>query len=595
MPPAENYQSRLSTFERDRTRVERRFRLVGNFRVLMLLLGIGIAGVAFGPGWISAWWLLAPIAVSIPLAILHDRVEQQRSRAARAVSWYERALARIAGKWIGAGNQGERFRDPRHVYADDLDLFGRGSLFELLSTARTAAGESTLARWLLAPGERAEVIARQQSVAELRERPALREDLALVGEDIRAAVDSDALAHWGSRPPVRFFRGARAIAFALSVLCVATLALWLAELLPLTPFFVVLLFEILYTMAVRDGVREIVAAMAAPGRDLRLMRALVERLEREPFSSPALDKLRRSFETHRVPASRAIRKLSGMMERIDSARLHMFFRITAAPLLWIPQFAMAVEAWRLDYGAHIGEWVAAIGEFEALGSLATFAYERPAAVFPDVAEEPDPVIDAVQMHHPLIAPAVSVPNDVKIGGELRLWIVSGSNMSGKSTLLRAAGLNAVLAWAGAPVTCARLRVSRLSIGASLRAVDSLADNRSRFYAEIERLRDIVNLARAGKPTLFLLDELLSGTNSHDRRIGAEALVRGLVERGAIGMVTTHDLALAAIAETLGPRAINVHFEDHIEGGEIRFDYRLHPGVVTRSNALDLMRAVGLDV
>jgi len=439
------------------------------------------------------------------------------------------------------------------------------------------------------------VIARQQSVAELRERPALREDLALVGEDIRAAVDSDALAHWGSRPPVRFFRGARAIAFALSVLCVATLALWLAELLPLTPFFVVLLFEILYTMAVRDGVREIVAAMAAPGRDLRLMRALVERLEREPFSSPALDKLRRSFETHRVPASRAIRKLSGMMERIDSARLHMFFRITAAPLLWIPQFAMAVEAWRLDYGAHIGEWVAAIGEFEALGSLATFAYERPAAVFPDVAEEPDPVIDAVQMHHPLIAPAVSVPNDVKIGGELRLWIVSGSNMSGKSTLLRAAGLNAVLAWAGAPVTCARLRVSRLSIGASLRAVDSLADNRSRFYAEIERLRDIVNLARAGKPTLFLLDELLSGTNSHDRRIGAEALVRGLVERGAIGMVTTHDLALAAIAETLGPRAINVHFEDHIEGGEIRFDYRLHPGVVTRSNALDLMRAVGLDV
>jgi len=595
LPPAENYQSRLSTFERDRTRVERRFRLVGNFRVLMLLLGIGIAGVAFGPGWISAWWLLAPIAVSIPLAILHDRVEQQRSRAARAVSWYERALARIAGKWIGAGNQGERFRDPRHVYADDLDLFGRGSLFELLSTARTAAGESTLARWLLAPGERAEVIARQQSVAELRERPALREDLALVGEDIRAAVDSDALAHWGSRPPVRFFRGARAIAFALSVLCVATLALWLAELLPLTPFFVVLLFEILYTMAVRDGVREIVAAMAAPGRDLRLMRALVERLEREPFSSPALDKLRRSFETHRVPASRAIRKLSGMMERIDSARLHMFFRITAAPLLWIPQFAMAVEAWRLDYGAHIGEWVAAIGEFEALGSLATFAYERPAAVFPDVAEEPDPVIDAVQMHHPLIAPAVSVPNDVKIGGELRLWIVSGSNMSGKSTLLRAAGLNAVLAWAGAPVTCARLRVSRLSIGASLRAVDSLADNRSRFYAEIERLRDIVNLARAGKPTLFLLDELLSGTNSHDRRIGAEALVRGLVERGAIGMVTTHDLALAAIAETLGPRAINVHFEDHIEGGEIRFDYRLHPGVVTRSNALDLMRAVGLDV
>ena len=148
------------------------------------------------------------------------------------------------------------------------------------------------------------------------------------------------------------------------------------------------------------------------------------------------------------------------------------------------------------------------------------------------------------MRHPLIAPDVAIPNDVSLGGELRLWIVSGSNMSGKSTLLRAVGLNTVLAWAGAPVACSVMRVSAISLGASLRTNDSLADNRSRFYAEIERLRDIVNLSREGRPTLFLLDELLSGTNSHDRRIGAEALVKGLVERGAIGMVTTHDLALA---------------------------------------------------
>jgi DNA mismatch repair ATPase MutS len=159
----------------------------------------------------------------------------------------------------------------------------------------------------------------------------------------------------------------------------------------------------------------------------------------------------------------------------------------------------------------------------------------------------------------------------------------------------AIGLNVVLAWAGAPVTCARLRVSRLAVGASMRANDSLADHRSRFYAEIQRLRDVAELGRSGRPALFLLDELLSGTNSHDRRIGAEALVRGLVERGAIGLVTTHDLALANIADSLGPRAANVHFEDHLEGGEIHFDYRLRPGIVTRSNALELMRAVGLDV
>jgi DNA mismatch repair ATPase MutS len=176
-----------------------------------------------------------------------------------------------------------------------------------------------------------------------------------------------------------------------------------------------------------------------------------------------------------------------------------------------------------------------------------------------------------------------------------LWIVSGSNMSGKSTLLRAVGLSTALAWAGAPVMAAGMRVSRLHIGASMRANDSLADHRSRFYAEISRLREVVDLAREGLPTLFLLDELLSGTNSHDRRIGAGAIVRGLVERGAIGMITTHDLALADIVPTFSGRAVNVHFEDHLEGGEIRFDYRLRQGVVTRSNALELMRAVGLDV
>ena len=206
-----------------------------------------------------------------------------------------------------------------------------------------------------------------------------------------------------------------------------------------------------------------------------------------------------------------------------------------------------------------------------------------------------PVFEATALAHPLISPREAVGNDVKLNAQVQLWIVSGSNMSGKSTLLRAAGLGCVMAWAGAPVTATAMRVSRLHIGASLRTIDSLADHRSRFYAEISRLREVVDLARAGLPTLFLLDELLSGTNSHDRRIGAGAIVRGLVERGAIGMVTTHDLALADIVPEFHGQAANVHFEDHLEGGEIHFDYHLRQGVVTRSNALALMRAVGLEV
>ena len=181
------------------------------------------------------------------------------------------------------------------------------------------------------------------------------------------------------------------------------------------------------------------------------------------------------------------------------------------------------------------------------------------------------------------------------GGELRVLVVSGSNMSGKSTMLRTVGTNTVLGLAGAPVCARRLRLAPLAVGASIRIKDSIQEGTSRFYEEITRLRRITRITEGELPVLFLLDEILHGTNSHDRRIGAEAVVRGLVERGAVGLVTTHDLALAQVADALAPRGANVHFQDHLEDGRMVFDYRMQPGVVTRSNALALMRAIGLEV
>ncbi len=594
VPPSEHYQQRLQFWRGEHEKSERSFRQLGNARLLTAAAAVAIAALSFGAGSISAWWLLAPLVIFIALAIVHDRVDRRRASAARAILYFEHAIGRLTNQWIGKGNQGERFRDPKHVYADDLDLFGRGSLFELLSTARTGAGERALAKWLLAPGDRDGVTARQEAVAELRSRVDLREELALMGDDIRAAVDAEDISKWGTKPAVQFFPGARTVAAVLALSALTAFALFLAHIVSLTPFLIVVLVELGFNFTTRASVERIEASVQMPARELRLLRLILERIESERFTSPYLVDLKRALETQGCVASQQIRRLGRMIEQLDVARLNMFFRPIAAPLLWIPQYAMAIEKWRLACGPQIGRWIAAIGEFEALCSLACFAYERPSAIFPELTDGREPKFAAKSLKHPLIAPEVAVANDVAIGGEIRLWIVSGSNMSGKSTLMRAIGLNVVLAWAGAPVTAAGLQLSRMHIGASMRANDSLADNKSRFYAEISRLRDIVELSRSGVPTLFLLDELLSGTNSHDRRIGAEALIRGLVERGAIGLVTTHDLALAHIADTLGG-AINVHFEDHIENGEIRFDYRLRDGVVTRSNALELMRAVGLDV
>ncbi|MGA3190151.1 MAG: DNA mismatch repair protein MutS [Bryobacteraceae bacterium] len=574
-------------------RAQRQYSQFGNARLATGIAALAVAGFSIGVAMISPLWLIAPLVVFVILAIVLHRLDRDREAAARGVAYYEKAIGRTEDRWIGKGNQGERFRDSKHVYADDLDLFGRGSLFELLSTARTGAGERTLAEWLLAPGEREEVAARQEAVVELRPLIDLREDIALMGEDIRAAVDARGLARWGVAPEVHFFKGARLIAPVLATAAVVTLGGFFAQRFSAAPFLIVVLAEMILGFAVRPGVGQVKESVAAPAYELRMLALLLERLEQERFTSARLKGLVAQLQIEGTTASRRIKRLTRLIELLDSAE-NMFFRPVAAMLIWTAQFAMAVEAWRTANGPYIGTWIAAVGEFEALCSLSTYAFERPDATFPQL-ELTGPLFDADALRHPLIPAAVAVANDVQIGKGTCLWIVSGSNMSGKSTLMRAVGLNAVLAWAGAPVACARLSISALRIGASMSTHDSLADNRSRFYAEISRLRDVVELARSGHPTLFLLDELLSGTNSHDRRIGAEAVVRGLVERGAIGLVSTHDLALAEMVSTLNGKAANVHFEDHIEGGEIRFDYRLRQGVVTRSNALELMRAVGLDV
>jgi len=253
-----------------------------------------------------------------------------------------------------------------------------------------------------------------------------------------------------------------------------------------------------------------------------------------------------------------------------------------------------VESWRVRTGPALRRWLASVGEFEALTSLGAYAYEHPADVFPEFTET-SPCFEAEGLAHPLLSDRDAVRNDLSFGRDLRVLIISGPNMAGKSTFTRAVGINAVLAQGGAPVRARRLRLSPVAVGASICVLDSLQGGISRFYAEIRRLKQISDMTHGPLAALFLLDEFLQGTNSHDRRLGAEAMVRSLVERGAIGLVTTHDLALAEIAEKLGPRAANVHFQDRLEDGKLVFDYRLQPGVVETSNALNLMRSIGLDV
>jgi len=579
--------ARLAAAEREM----QRFRKVGLVRIGLLALGLALVWLAYS-GLVAWWWWIVPAAVFFVLADVQDRISQARRRAERAAAYYEQGLARLDDDWAGKGETGERFADDSHPYAEDLDLFGKGSLFELLSRARTRVGEETLAQWLLHPAEPDAVRARQAAVAELRTRLDLREDLAMLGEGVRSGDDARALAAWADAAPWPISRALRAGAIAMALLAVATLVLGIAGF-GWTPFLVALIAGRVFSFRLRDRVEHVVGAVDRAGRDLRLLSGVLARLERERFESPRLTELRAALDVEGLAPSQQISKLDGLINLLD-ARRNMIFAPAAFVLLWETQLAIAIERWRQSSGPAVSRWLAAVGEFEALGSLAGYAYERPRDPFPELAEGAAR-FEGEGLGHPLIPESRNVRTDLNLSGEPGVLIVSGSNMSGKSTLLRTVGVNTVLALAGAPVRARRLRLSPLQVGASIRIQDSLQAGASRFYAEITRLRQIVDLTAGPLPVLFLLDEILHGTNSHDRRIGAEGVVRGLMGRGAIGLVTTHDLALARIADELAPRAANVHFEDRLEDGKMTFDYLLRPGVVRRSNALELMRSVGLEV
>lgn len=590
MNPNKFYLNKLNENKEFVNQLAKKEDILANLRFTAFLATI-LLFIIFLTQGLSLIFILPFVLSFTALVMLYNKTSSIKRFAERRVLYYEHGLKRLNNTWIGTGKDGSMFIDSEHPYSQDLDIFGKGSLFELICTARTFAGEKTLAKWFCEPENKVTMIKRQESIKELMPRTDLREEIALLGEDAKSGVDSERLVEWIVSPSFLPSKTWRSAAILLPIITVLSIIAWLTSLIGIIPMLVAITIQSAFAIYIGRKVERTLSKSAQPTKDIVLLWQILFRLEREQFQSLLLSELQKSFQGS--SPSKTIKQLYRLMALLDSKN-NMLFALFAPVLLWSTNFAFAIEAWKRKNRENVIKWIDTIGNIEAVSSLSCYAFEHPNDTFPNI-KESSPVFSTESIGHPLIHDDQCVRNDLKLGETVKVYIVSGSNMSGKSTLLRSIGINIVLAYTGAPVRAKKMEISEFRIGASIGRSDSLQQGISRFYMEIKRLKQILDISKESSHSIFLVDEILNGTNSHDRQIGVEAIIRNLVKQGSIGLVTTHDLSLTGIANSLKPQVDNIHFEDHLEKGQMIFDYKIRPGIVTKSNAIELMKSVGLDI
>ena len=535
----------------------------------------------------------------LPLAVYAAKIRKTRNSALlqtlRLETYYVRGVDRLEGKWAGSGFRGDEFARSGHCYDRDLSALGEGSLFELLCTCRTEVGRRRLADYLLELPTLQEAARRQEAIKELLNRKDLREQTNLLGEFSSQESTWGTITDWLNSPAVHTRRFVRVLAFGTSVLLASLLLLGFDSVLPWSGLAAwicgLLLVNGVLGMLYRDRLLAALPAIRSVGAEVQILRQGLSLIQMQRFNSPLLAELSESAREGNPPSN--IRKLERLVGAMIERDKEWFYGVSRVLLIGTQLF-WAIEQWRARYANSMRNWLRVWGEFEALMALANYAYEHPDNESPRFSPEPN-VFAGQGIGHPLLPAEACVRNDVSLGEEISLIIISGSNMAGKSTLLRAIGLNAVLAYAGAPVCADGLVLSRFSICASLAIQDSLLNGQSKFFAEVDRLKQALSVSTNEGPVLFLIDEILGGTNSNDRRVATEAILRALVERGAIGAVSTHDLALAELATLPDLKAVNVHMGSKDESDPMNFDYRLKPGAIQQSSALAIVRLAGVAV
>lgn len=600
MSPEELYSAREKRLRCEIDISERRSRAFSRARLIVFFLGStllagGLSQEAGKLAWFAGVFLAA--LAFLALVIRHQRLEDALDHQRTLSEINLESRSRVRREWGAIPVIATDPAPDDHPFASDLDVFGHASLLRLLGAVGTRDGAASLRAWLLAPAPADALGPRQSAVAELAERLDARQDLLARAREAtrgRVGAHEEGLDHffeWAEGEPWLISRPWLLwLARLLSTLTGALLALqligWVSAPLWLVPTLVNVALWFALVRRIERTFNRAFARDSAPGREARMF----EVVERERFTSDLLNHLHRRT----VGACHALRRLQRLMELADIRFTTLVHFPLNAVTLWDFHVLAAVERWQGACGRHVRDWFLAVGEVEALSALAGLSHDNPDWVLPVFSD--DPVLEAVGLGHPLLSAQTRVVNDVKVGPPGTFLFVTGSNMSGKSTLLRAIGVNAVLAQAGGPVCARSMRMPRVLVTTSMRVQDSLEAGVSYFLAALNRLKHILEDAAqppSGEATLlYLLDEILQGTNTAERQVAVRMVLGQLLESHAIGAVTSHDLNLAD-EEPLASAAVPVHFEEHFDGDTMRFDYRLRPGVATSRNALKLMKMMGI--
>ena len=594
MNPENHYTERLSLTEGQLQQVKKQI-----FRISMLRLALFIAGIA-GLYFFFNQTTLLIICICLtflPLFILvkiHNRFFIRKEWLETQARIIQEELQALSGDY-SSFEDGKEYVNPEHPYSFDLDIFGRRSLFQSINRTCTFFGKNRLAKWLQNHlHEKTSIEKRQEMVREISEHTLFREQFRVAGLVHHGqSSDGEKIQAW-SQSPAQYLHAGWVKAFIWgvpvinSLLLITSLAGWTSfSWLGLSfGIFLVLSFGI---------IKRATYIQETYGKQLKSLNGyarLIALAKAENWKSAGMQELMERFNLNGQSPIQALQQLSKELDRLDLRNNQFLYELLEGSIFFQLQEIVRIERWKARYGQHISKWLETVGELDALCSLGTFAYNHPQYTYPELTKKPFCFL-ATQMGHPLMPASQCVKNDATIPSRPFFLIITGANMAGKSTYLRTIGVNYLLACIGAPVCCERLKLYPNQLITSLRTSDSLSDNESYFFAELKRLKRIIDLLNQGQQLFIILDEILKGTNSMDKQKGSFDLIRQFMQLKANGIIATHDLLLGSLIKQFPEEIRNYCFEADIKENELTFSYKLREGVAQNMNACFLMKKMGI--